>query len=63
MKKIYIAGKLNSDAPGYIQNCHAMIKQADEIRRLGFSVFIPFLFVLILKAHGVRKTRLKLQKV
>jgi hypothetical protein len=45
--KIYVAGKLNAEAPGYIQNCHAMIKQADEIRRLGFSVFVPCLDFLM----------------
>lgn len=32
--KIYVAGKLNSDSPGYIQNCHNMIKQADEIEKI-----------------------------
>jgi len=42
-KKIYIAGKLNDDAAGYIRNCHNMIRTADKIRRLGFSVYIPCL--------------------
>lgn len=43
MKRVYIAGKLNADAPNYIKNCHTMIRTADKIRRMGFSVFIPCL--------------------
>jgi hypothetical protein len=39
--KVYIAGKLNADAVGYIKNCHRMIKTAREIRRLGHSVYVP----------------------
>jgi hypothetical protein len=41
MKRIYVAGKLNSDAVGYIQNMHNMIKTAKELRRLGFCVYVP----------------------
>jgi hypothetical protein len=43
MKKVYVAGALNADAVGYIKNCHNMIKQAIEIQRLGFAVFVPCL--------------------
>jgi hypothetical protein len=43
MKRIYIAGKLNAAAVNYIKNCHNMIRKADEIRKLGFSVYIPCL--------------------
>jgi hypothetical protein len=43
MKRVYVAGKLNADAPNYIKNCHTMIRHADKIRRLGFSVYIPCL--------------------
>lgn len=43
MKRVYVAGKLNADAAGYIKNCHTMIRTADRIRRLGFSVYIPCL--------------------
>jgi len=46
MKKIYIAGKLNDHAVGYIKNLHIMIKAANTIRKLGFSVFVPCLEVL-----------------
>jgi len=43
MKRVYVAGKLNADAPNYIKNCHVMIRVADRIRRKGFSVFVPCL--------------------
>ena len=41
MKKVYIAGKLNDDAVGYIKNLHAMIQEAEKVRKAGFSVYIP----------------------
>lgn len=41
MKRVYIAGKLNDDACGYIKNMHRMILWAEKVRRLGFSVFVP----------------------
>ena len=41
MKKVYIAGKLNDMACDYIKNVHGMIKAAEEVRKAGFSVFIP----------------------
>lgn len=41
MKKVYIAGKLNDDAVGYIKNCHKMIKVAKVVRDLGFAVYVP----------------------
>ena len=41
MRKVYIAGKLNDDACGYIKNMHRMIKCAREVRRIGFSVYVP----------------------
>lgn len=43
MKKIYIAGKLNDMATGYLKNVHAMITAANIIRKAGFSVYIPCL--------------------
>lgn len=46
MKCIYVAGKLNADAVGYLKNVHAMIVMADKIRQMGFSVFIPCLDLL-----------------
>ena len=45
--KIYIAGALNSDACGYIQNLHNMIESANTIRKMGASVFIPGLDFLL----------------
>lgn len=41
MKRIYIAGKLNDDACGYIKNLHRMIKTARAVRRMGFAVYVP----------------------
>lgn len=41
MRRIYIAGKLNADACGYLKNCHDMIKVANEVRKLGHAVFVP----------------------
>jgi Domain of unknown function (DUF4406) len=43
MKRVYVAGKLNDQAVGYIKNCHNMISMADTIQKLGFSVFVPCL--------------------
>ena len=39
--RCYVAGKLNADAVGYIQNCHRMIKAAKELRDLGVAVYVP----------------------
>ena len=41
MKRIYIAGRLNDMACDYIKNVHEMIKDAEEVRKAGFAVFIP----------------------
>lgn len=41
INRVYIAGKLNSDAVGYIKNIHNMIYWAEKVRRAGFSVYIP----------------------
>jgi len=41
MKRIYIAGALNSDACGYIQNLHLMSLYAEKVRRIGCAVYNP----------------------
>lgn len=46
VNKIYIAGKLNDNAVNYIKNMHNMIRTANKIRRLGYSVYIPCLDIL-----------------
>jgi len=46
MKKIYVAGKLNDDAIGYIKNMHRMIKTAKKVRDAGFSVYVPCIDIL-----------------
>ena len=43
MKKVYIAGALNSDAVGYIKNMNTMLVHADVVRRAGFAVYVPCL--------------------
>ena len=39
--KVYIAGKLDDNACNYIKNVHNMVKDAEEVRKSGFSVFVP----------------------
>ena len=39
--RIYVAGKLNSDAVGYIKNIHRMIKTAKLLRENKYSVYVP----------------------
>jgi len=41
MKRVYVAGKLNDDACGYIINVHNMIVWAEKVRKAGFAVFVP----------------------
>lgn len=44
MKKkilVYVAGKLNSNAVGYIKNIHSMIKEGEKLRKEGLYVYIP----------------------
>lgn len=41
MIKVYIAGKLNDGVENYIENLSYMLKEAEKVRKLGFSVFVP----------------------
>ena len=41
MMKVYVAGKLNDDAVGYIKNIHRMVIWADKLKKEGFSVYVP----------------------
>ena len=45
--KVYIGGKLNSDAVGYLNNVHLMMETAEEARLEGFSVFVPAIDLLM----------------
>ena len=47
MKRVYIAGKLNDTAVGYVQNVSNMLTWGEKVRKLGFSVFVPALDFLI----------------
>ena len=46
MKKVYVAGKLNDDAVGYIKNMHRMIKTARLVRNAGYAVYVPCVDIL-----------------
>lgn len=52
LKKVYVAGKLNDHAVGYIRNMHIMMLCADKIRRAGFSVYVPCLDILMGMVFG-----------
>jgi len=41
MKRVYIAGALDSDACGYIRNLHIMTHYANEVMALGCAVYSP----------------------
>lgn len=51
-KKIYIAGALNADAVGYIQNMHRMIIWGRRVQKLGCGTFVPGLDFLAGLVHG-----------
>ena len=46
-KKIYIAGKLNDMAVDYLHNVHKMMTVAEEVRKAGYSVFVPAIDLLM----------------
>jgi len=50
--RVYIAGKLNADAVGYLKNVSNMMETAEAIRLAGFSVFIPAIDLLCGIKHG-----------
>ena len=45
--KIYVAGPLNAMACGYLKNVHNMMQTAERLRRLGYSVYVPALDMLM----------------
>lgn len=46
MKRVYVAGKLNDTACGYIQHMHRMLKCSEEVRRRGYSVYVPCIDII-----------------
>jgi len=50
--RVYVAGKLNDDAVGYLHNVHLMMETAEACRLAGFSVFIPAIDLLCGIKHG-----------
>ena len=55
MKAIYIAGKLNDDAVGYLHNVHKMMTVAEEARLAGFAPFVPAIDLLMGIKFGYSK--------
>lgn len=57
MIRVYVAGKLNDNAVGYLKNVHKMCYWDDQIRRVGdyekYSVFNPCLDLIIGIMQGV----------
>lgn len=49
--RVYVAGKLNSDAVGYIRHMHRMAKWAEKVKTLGCSVYVPFQDILMGLIH------------
>ena len=45
--KVYVAGKLNDMACNYIKNVHEMIFWGNEVRKNGFSVYIPAIDLIV----------------
>lgn len=52
VKKVYVAGKLNADAVGYLHNCHKMMSTAELLKEAGYSVYVPCLDLLMGIAFG-----------
>jgi len=47
MKKIYVAGKISDQACDYLKHMSLMIKYGNQIRKRGYSSFIPCLDYII----------------
>lgn len=54
-KAIYIAGKISGPAVEYVKNLHNMFVIAEEVRKAGFSVFVPGLDCLMGLMFGYYK--------
>ena len=46
-KKIYVAGPLNAMAVDYLKNVSNMMTEAEHLRRLGFSIYVPAIDLLM----------------
>ncbi len=45
--KIYVAGPLNAMAVDYLNNVSNMMNEAEHLRRLGFSIYVPAIDLLM----------------
>lgn len=55
MKRIYIAGKLNDMAVDYLLNVHKMMVTAEEVRKAGYSIYVPAIDLIMGIAFGYTK--------
>lgn len=55
MKRIYIAGKLNDMAVDYLLNVHKMMATAEEVRKAGYSIYVPAIDLIMGIAFGYTK--------
>ena len=55
MRRIYIAGKLNDLAVDYLLNVHKMMVTAEEVRKAGYSIYVPAIDLLMGIAFGYTK--------
>ena len=46
-KRIYVAGPLNAMAVDYLKNVSNMMNEAEHLRRLGFSIYVPAIDLLM----------------
>jgi len=46
-KKVYVAGALNAMAVEYLFNVHKMMTVAEEVKRQGYSIFVPAIDLLM----------------
>jgi len=46
-KRIYVAGPLNAMAVDYLNNVSNMMNEAEHLRRLGFSIYVPAIDLLM----------------
>jgi hypothetical protein len=55
LKRVYVAGKLNADAVGYLYNVHKMMNTAQILNEAGYATYVPALDLLMGIAFGYTK--------
>ena len=41
IKRVYVAGKISDEAIHYIKNIHRICQNAEDIRKMGYAVYVP----------------------